>query len=263
MAFNFGDAGSTNPSSRRTKIGETILETGVWYHILGVVKSATDMDIFINGINDCGRYSGTGGEITYSTLPGSIGRKDSNPSLPPRYFHGYIDEFYYWKREVGIEEIINIEPPSLPTNFISFEVPGQIGIALIDTLNHIIEVNVECSSSLELVATFNLSKDAKAFIKNVQQFSGFSLNNFNTEKIYTITNSFRCTQFQSDWAVRVTKQTTSSSETDTFTSFSSIEIQNQIGLAQVNLFQNTISFEVTCDADISNLYINYSIKKIQ
>jgi concanavalin A-like lectin/glucanase superfamily protein len=152
IAFSFGDGGSASPASRRTKLGETKLKIDVGYHILGIVRGPSDMNIYINGINDCGTYSGSGSTLAYSSSPGSIGRKDSNPSQPPHYFHGFIDDFIYWDREVDNNEVLQTSLLPTPTNFLSFNVPAQISPALIDTINHTIDITVNCGSSLNLIS---------------------------------------------------------------------------------------------------------------
>lgn len=259
IAFNFGDAGSTNPSSRRTKIGETVLETGKWYHILGVVRGATDIDIFIDGINDCGIYTGTGGAITYSNSPGSIGRKDANPSLPPYYFHGFIDDFYYWSREVSIEEIFNVESVKSATNFTFFEVPGQIEPANIDTLNHTIEATINCRSAFSFAPDFTLSNNAKAYINSIEQVSGVTINNFINEVIYTVKNDMNCSSFSTDWTVIVNKTEVNEQESYNLTSFDIIEVENQVGPPKIDSLNNTIDFDVDCGANLNHLLLKYKI----
>ena len=106
LAINYGDAsGNTTSSNRRTKIGTTALTTNKWYHFVGIVKGATDMEIFIDCNNDEGSYTGNGGDLEYTSNPGSIGRKDGNTNFQAYYFKGKLDNFRYWSRSLSLNEI--------------------------------------------------------------------------------------------------------------------------------------------------------------
>lgn len=106
LAINYGDAtGNTSTTNRRTKLGTTQLNTNVWYHVAGVVNGPTDMEIYVDCVNDNGSYQGTGGELGYTSALGSIGRKDANTTMPAYYFMGSMDEFRYWNRELSLNDI--------------------------------------------------------------------------------------------------------------------------------------------------------------
>jgi gliding motility-associated-like protein len=100
-AINFGDGdpNSTNSTSRRSKIGDYQLEIGIWYMITGVIRGATDMDLYVNCENVGGTYSGTGSSLSYTINPGAIGRGDV-AGAAPYFFRGAIDEVYYWDRDL-------------------------------------------------------------------------------------------------------------------------------------------------------------------
>ena len=72
--------------------------------LVGIVKGANDMEIYIDCENDGGSYLGSGGALNYLAQPGSIGRKDI-ANLPTYYFDGAIDEFRYWSRAITEDEI--------------------------------------------------------------------------------------------------------------------------------------------------------------
>lgn len=118
VAFSFGDAtGSTAPSARRSKVGTTQLVPGEWYFVVGVIRGAQDMDIYVNCENDGGYYDGTGGSMQYLGMPGTLGRFDGNTSEPTRYFDGSLDEFRLWNRALtssDVEELCRLT--SIETN---------------------------------------------------------------------------------------------------------------------------------------------------
>lgn len=85
----FGDGGPVGPQSRRSKSGMTSLSTGVWHHVAVVIKGEKDMEIYLDGINDCGTYSGTGDPLSYdSNLPGTTARSDLKAASNSGNNHG-------------------------------------------------------------------------------------------------------------------------------------------------------------------------------
>ncbi|UCF06134.1 MAG: hypothetical protein JSV33_03655 [bacterium] len=65
LAASFGDGSPVGAENRRTKAGTTVLQHGVWYHVAVVIRGALDMDLYVNGIDDEGTYTGVGGTLTY------------------------------------------------------------------------------------------------------------------------------------------------------------------------------------------------------
>ncbi|MEL6673639.1 MAG: LamG-like jellyroll fold domain-containing protein [Bacteroidota bacterium] len=106
VTTGFGDGGPVGPSSRRSKLGTTVLTPGTWYHVASIIRGPRDMELYVNGRNDCGSYSGTGGDLAYKNIPGVIGRSDgfSQPG-PNHYFQGKIDDVRFYDRELSEEEI--------------------------------------------------------------------------------------------------------------------------------------------------------------
>ena len=105
-AVNFGD-GSFNyvSSARRSFVSNEAIVNNQWHHIAVVLRSATDMSIYVNCVDEGGAYSGSGGNLFYSNTPGSLGRRDRNLGIPAHYFKGSLDEFRYWDREITPAEI--------------------------------------------------------------------------------------------------------------------------------------------------------------
>lgn len=106
IGINYGDGSPTyNSGVRRTYLSNTVATTGEWMQVTAVIRGATDMNIFINCKESGGTYTGGGGDLAYSFQPGSLGRNDRQPFSPTHYFHGAIDDFQYWDRELTQEEI--------------------------------------------------------------------------------------------------------------------------------------------------------------
>ena len=107
ISINYGDgSGNTSYFNRRTKVGKKSLFNTKWTHIVGIVKGPIDMEIYVNGVNIGGSYSGEGDELKYTDCQGSIGRKDAGVLNKPYYFKGTIDEFRYWNRALTEAEIL-------------------------------------------------------------------------------------------------------------------------------------------------------------
>lgn len=106
IQFSFGDGqiGVTSGATRRTKTATTALIEGQWYYIVGVIRGATDMDIYVDCINDLGTYSGSGGSMNYNSALGSIGRGDV-AGFDPYYLDGSIDDFRYWNRALSPDDV--------------------------------------------------------------------------------------------------------------------------------------------------------------
>lgn len=98
MLIGYGDGnGSLDPAYRRTKTYYFIENMeNKWIHCAYVVRGSTDMDLYLNGLNVGGNYSGNGEETMVNgpecqfligDLPGSSGSD---------FFSGTLDEFRIW-----------------------------------------------------------------------------------------------------------------------------------------------------------------------
>lgn len=104
--ISFGDGSDFyTSSSRRTYTSNNTIDNNNWHHIAIVVNSESDMKIYVDCFESGGSYSGTGGSLQYSNLPGNIGRHARSINGPADYFKGAMDDFKYWNRELTIKEI--------------------------------------------------------------------------------------------------------------------------------------------------------------
>ena len=123
-AVNYGDGADYYASdTRRTFVTDTVIDTNNWYHMVVILNSATNMRIIVNCKEYGGNYSGTGGEIQYSNLPGCLGRHDRDLTLPPDYFKGYIDDFMMWDRVLTTSEITQLCQQATPLMTVQAEKP--------------------------------------------------------------------------------------------------------------------------------------------
>lgn len=99
---NFGDGGTTIPDQRRSRTGTTVITTGTWHSYVCVIRSATDMDIYVDCVNDNGTYSGNGGAIFYDTNVGQMGVASiAGSNNGASYMSGAIDRVAFWSRALN------------------------------------------------------------------------------------------------------------------------------------------------------------------
>jgi len=101
LSVAFGDGGSPASENRRAKIATTSLSIDTWYHVAAVIKGATDMELYIDGTDDGGTYSGTGGSLAYSAGNSFIGSVGGSSG----FFKGSIDDVMAFERALSTEEI--------------------------------------------------------------------------------------------------------------------------------------------------------------
>lgn len=81
--------------------GTTVYNTSSWYHVLGVWRSSTDRELFVNGVSD-------GTSITNVGTPGSLSRLYVGARLNStvgQYVSGDVAEVAVWGIEVLADDI--------------------------------------------------------------------------------------------------------------------------------------------------------------
>lgn len=105
VGTSYGSNDACASSSRRSKDGTTSLVTNTWYHVTAVVQGATNMQIYVNGVDDGGTYTGEGGSIAYTANNAAIGRITECTDGSGRDFPGKIDEVRIYNRALSAEEV--------------------------------------------------------------------------------------------------------------------------------------------------------------
>ncbi len=104
LMTNYG-SGANGFGGRRSKTGTTAFMADRWYHVAAVLRGPTDMDLYIDAVNDGGSYSGVGGELTYSNGNSHIGYYGGTTL---NYFKGVMDDVRVYDRALSAEEILQI-----------------------------------------------------------------------------------------------------------------------------------------------------------
>lgn len=105
-----GGLGGANSANRRSFITTNGITLNNWHHIVAIIRSATDMEVYIDCALQNGSYSGTGSmNMTYSNsesrIGGYIGNSTSTNGL---YFDGKMDQFVIWNRVLTNYEITRV-----------------------------------------------------------------------------------------------------------------------------------------------------------
>jgi len=106
MAIGYGDGlGENDPAFRRGKTATFPSIANRWVHITGIIRAGTDMDLYVNGINVGGAYSGSTNLPMSSTAAdiAKIGYWYSNGQVTR--FKGKLDEIRVWNRSLSQDEV--------------------------------------------------------------------------------------------------------------------------------------------------------------
>jgi len=115
----YGDGtGALVPQSRRS-ISATFTNSlaGQWIHCAYVIRGAQDMDIYLNGVNVKGDYSGSGEStmVNGNSCTTEFGFSSNNTGL--HYLYGSLDQMLIWDKALTEQEVRNLMcAPNIPTN---------------------------------------------------------------------------------------------------------------------------------------------------
>lgn len=106
IGVGYGDGlGENLPNYRRSK-GATIRNiSGRWVYVTGIIRSALDMDLYVNGVNVGGVYTGSSNSPMSASMAdvAKIGYWFSNGLT--FHFKGQMDDLRIWNRSLSENEI--------------------------------------------------------------------------------------------------------------------------------------------------------------
>ncbi len=117
LVAEFGDAQGPFSTHRQSKSGTTVLATGTWYYLSAVIEGASNIHLYVNGVDDGGAYSGTGGTMAYTDASSKIGTSGTS-----NFLNGTVEDvcvYNYAFSPAQISVLYSAQPsaPTLPTSF--------------------------------------------------------------------------------------------------------------------------------------------------
>jgi len=107
IIIDYGDGlGIISSEFRRGKSGTVDSISGKWIHVAATVRGPSDMDVFLNGVNVGGSYTGTSQSPMGSAFPAEDAKIGHRSLIGVNYyFQGMMDELRIWNRSLSEAEI--------------------------------------------------------------------------------------------------------------------------------------------------------------
>lgn len=121
--LRLGDGGGVTSADRTDMYADTSPGANTWASVVFNVNSLSSYSCYVNGLENTGSITGTGGAITYGTSGnGALGREDIS-SLSPHYYSDHISDYiYFWTgRTLSESEIFQLHV----SPYIMLETPSR------------------------------------------------------------------------------------------------------------------------------------------
>ncbi|MHA1191949.1 MAG: LamG domain-containing protein [Promethearchaeota archaeon] len=105
--LSVGDGTGTGSADRRGILSDTAISPDQWYHVVGIIRNVTDMDIYINGNLDGETETGTATTIDYSVVRYPVIGRTRHSTLDDEW-NGMIDEFMIFNKSLSATEVSDI-----------------------------------------------------------------------------------------------------------------------------------------------------------
>ena len=221
-------------------------------YISGSIEDDIDNYPYINIVDAC-PGDGETCIVTAGSGTGGTGGSFSNVQIDAGTYFVVIGN---WPNEEPpyVNFIMNLSFLSSETDILSYSFAEQTGPAVIDDVNHTVDIEVALGTDVSgLVATFTLSDGATADIGGTPQVSGVTANDFTNPVTYTVTaEDGNTTQ---DWLVTVTEEL--NNETDIL----SYSLPEQTGAATIDDVNHTVDIEVAFGTDPSALVASFTLSE--
>lgn len=130
LGGGYHDGGPPAAYSRRSCHGSVSLDIDTWYHVVYVIRGETDMEFYINAVEDTGcTFSGSGDDLAYtadgSAYIGTGGNPENLFGAEGAKFHGLIDDIRIYDYALDATEVYQLY--QIPE-------PATIGLLSIGTL---------------------------------------------------------------------------------------------------------------------------------
>jgi len=115
VQINFGNGGSPGPGSRKTKVSTSAVAKNIWTHVAAVVNSATDMTLYIDGVDAGGTYSGTATSMAHGVAGRMQFGYQTSAIDPILYYRGGMDDIRVYDTALTQEQIGRLAADTLTT----------------------------------------------------------------------------------------------------------------------------------------------------
>jgi hypothetical protein len=102
LALSYGDGTGNSGGSRMSAIGNSVIPSHQWTHVVATVRAASDFSLYVNGVSETFNLNGSGGNMVYlnnDTMPSRLGTFFKGNSTP-RFFDGAIDDLRFWNADL-------------------------------------------------------------------------------------------------------------------------------------------------------------------
>jgi hypothetical protein len=172
--LQFGDGTGNASPDRNTKHGTSSLAANRWYTIAGVIRGQNDMDIYIDGVDDGGSYSGTAATMNTSSGLPALGRWIAADT--DQYLTGNIEYVYIFNRALSACEIALLHRKP----FCMFTRPGRAWLSGREIVN--LAGSSSCISSLsaalgrtrKTTGTTTGISDCSALLSSIRRLGGIT-----------------------------------------------------------------------------------------
>lgn len=106
ISLHFGNGNLIgSPTARRSVYAIDPIELSTWYHVIGIIESAENMKIYLNGDELSTVSSGSASQLFYDNGIACFGKFYNWQNQRARYFKGMIDDFRIYNRVLSDAEI--------------------------------------------------------------------------------------------------------------------------------------------------------------
>ncbi|OGJ87449.1 MAG: hypothetical protein A2487_21215 [Candidatus Raymondbacteria bacterium RifOxyC12_full_50_8] len=116
VTVNFGNGGTPSTGSRKSKVSADTVSRNIWTYVAAVVNNATDMTLYIDGVDAGGTYSGTATSMAHSVAGRMQIGYQTSAITPILYYHGGMDDIRVYDTALTQEQIGHLAADTLTTD---------------------------------------------------------------------------------------------------------------------------------------------------
>lgn len=103
LVIAYGDGTAKAEFARRSGVADVHLYSNRWYHLAGVIRSATDMELYLSGRSREVTYTCSGGPSI--ATPARLRRNERNSNWPVQYLNADVGKLAIWNTDLSQNQI--------------------------------------------------------------------------------------------------------------------------------------------------------------